>query len=129
MYGNLYGVPRAQVTDALQRGLDVLLKVDVQGAATVRRMYPESVLIFLEPPDLDTLDDRLRARGTDHGEALRIKLETARSEVRESGWFDHRVVNLDGKLDHTVAAIDEIIERETALRQAQDERAGPARLD
>ena len=109
VYGNLYGVPKAQVTDALERGQDVILKVDVQGAATVREMYPESVLIFLEPPDMDSLDYRLRERGTERGDALRIKLETAREEMKAAAWFDHRVINRDGKLDDAVAEIDEIV--------------------
>jgi guanylate kinase len=112
VYGNLYGVPRAQVTDALDCGQNVLLKVDVQGAATVRRLYPESVLIFLEPPDMDSLDSRLKERGTEEGEALRIKLETAHAEMNEADWFDYRVVNHDGMLDDAVAAIDRIVARE-----------------
>ena len=115
VYGNLYGVPKAQVTDALKRGQDVILKVDVQGAATVREMYPESVLIFLEPPDMDSLDKRLRERGTERGDALRIKLETAREEMKAAEWFDHRVVNHDGKIDDAVAEIDKIVESETVV--------------
>ena len=113
VYGNLYGVPRAQVTEALECGRNVLLKVDVQGAATVRKLYPDSVLIFLEPPDMDSLDDRLRERGTEHGEALRIKLETAHEEMTEAGWFDYRVVNHNEKLDDAVASIDRLVSRET----------------
>ena len=127
VYGNLYGVPKAQVTDALKRGQDVILKVDVQGAATVREMYPESVLIFLEPPDMDSLDYRLRERGTEQGDALRIKLETAREEMKAAAWFDYRVVNHDGKIDDAVAEIDKIVESETVVRQAQDEQTGKTR--
>ena len=111
VYGNLYGVPKAQVTDALRRGQDVMLKVDVQGAATVRKLHPESVLIFLEPPDMDSLDRRLRERGTEQGEALRVKLETAREEMNAAAWFDYRVVNHDDRLDEAVAAIDEIVSK------------------
>ena len=113
VYGNLYGVPKQQVTDALQHGQDVLLKVDVQGAATVSKLYPESVLIFLEPPDMETLDNRLRERGTENGEALRIKIETAREEMKAAAWFDYRVVNHDDMLDDAVRAIDRIVSRET----------------
>ena len=113
VYGNLYGVPKQQVTDALQHGQDVLLKVDVQGAATVSKLYPESVLIFLEPPDMETLDNRLRERGTENSEALRIKIETAREEMKAAAWFDYRVVNHDDMLDDAVRAIDRIVSRET----------------
>ena len=113
VYGNLYGVPKQQVTDALQHGQDVLLKVDVQGAATVSKLYPESVLIFLEPPDMETLDNRLRERGTENSEALRIKIETAREEMKAAASFDYRVVNHDDMLDDAVRAIDRIVSRET----------------
>ncbi len=108
VYGNLYGVPRAQVTEALERGRNVLIKLDIQGAASVRRLYPESVLIFLEPPDMDSLDNRLRTRGTEEGEALRIKLETAREEMNAASWFDYRVVNHNDMLDEAVSEIDRI---------------------
>ena len=108
VYGNLYGVPRAQVTEALECGRNVLLKVNVQGAATVRKLYPESVLIFLEPPDMVSLDSRLRERGTEEGEALRIKLETAREEMKAASWFDYRVINHEGMLDEAVSEIDRI---------------------
>ena len=119
VYGNLYGVPRAQVTNALQHGRNVLLKVDVQGAATVRGMYPESVLIFLEPPGMDSLDNRLRERATEQGEALRIKLDTAHEEMKAADWFDYRVVNHDGRLDEAVSAIDRIVTRETTSKRTR----------
>ena len=113
VYGNLYGVPRTQVTDALESGRNVMLKIDVQGAATVKKLYPESILIFLAPPDMDSLDSRLRERGTEMGEALRIKLETAREEMNEASWFDHQVVNHDGRVDDAVSEIDRIAGVET----------------
>ena len=113
VYGNLYGVPKSQVTEALETGRNVLVKVDVQGAATVRKLYPDSVLIFLEPPSMDSLDRRLVARGTEQGEALRIKLETAHKEMKAADWFDYKVVNHDGKLDDAVCEIDKIVSRET----------------
>ena len=109
VYGNLYGVPKSQVTDALASGRNVFLKVDVQGAATVKSLFPTSVLIFLEPPDLDSLDDRLTQRGTESGEALRIKQATAREEMNEAAQFDYRVVNYDDQLDQSVEAIDRIV--------------------
>ena len=113
VYGNLYGVPKSQVTEALEAGRNVLVKVDVQGAATVSKLYPDSVLIFLEPPSMDSLDSRLTQRGTELGEALRIKLETAYEEMKAADWFDYKVVNHDGKLDDAVCEIDKIVSRET----------------
>ena len=113
VYGNLYGVPKSQVTDALDAGRNVLLKVDVQGAATVKSLYSDAVLIFLEPPSMESLDRRLTDRGTEQGEALRIKLETAREEMKAAGWFDYRVVNYDGRLDEAVSDIARIVAQET----------------
>ena len=113
VYGNLYGVPKSQVTDALEAGRNVLLKVDVQGAATVKKLYSDAVLIFLEPPSMESLDRRLMERGTEEGEALRIKLETAREEMMAADWFDYRVVNHDGRLDEAVSDIARIVAEET----------------
>ena len=108
VYGNLYGVPKRQATDALARGENVLVKIDVQGAATVRRLFPDAVLIFLDPPDADALERRLRARATESEPELQRKLSAARAELREADRFDRRVVNEEGeprKAAERVAAI------------------------
>lgn len=97
VYGNYYGVPKRQVADALERGENVLLKIDVQGAATVRRMFPDAVLIFLDPPDADALERRLRARATESEADLQRKLAAARAELREAERFDRRIVNAEGE--------------------------------
>ena len=97
VYGNYYGVPKRQVTDALGRGEKVLLKIDVQGAATVRRMFPDAVLIFLDPPDADALERRLRTRATESESDLQRKLAAARAELREAERFDRRIVNAEGE--------------------------------
>ena len=65
VYGNLYGVPKSQVNDALDRGQNVIMRIDVQGAATVSKLHPDAVLIFLEPPDMRSLEKRLRSRNTE----------------------------------------------------------------
>ena len=109
VYGNFYGIPKAQVTKVLERGQDVIVKIDVQGAATVRRLMPDAVLIFLEPPDLAALDRRLRLRNTESAEDLRVKMATAQDEIEDAGWFDYRVVNHDERLDEAAAAIERII--------------------
>lgn len=116
VHDNLYGVPRRGVTDALERGLDVVLKVDVQGAATVRRLHPEAVLIFLAPPDMDSLASRLRGRDTETPAELRVRLETARAEMEAASWFDHLVVNPDGRPDLAAAEIDRIVRGKTTDR-------------
>ena len=108
VYGNYYGVPKRQVTNALERGENMLLKIDVQGAATVRRMFPSAVLIFLDPPDADALERRLRARATESEPDLQRKLTAARAELRQAERFDWRVTNEEGeprKAAERVAAI------------------------
>ena len=109
VYGNLYGVPKSQVADALERGQDVILKIDVQGARTVRGMFPDAILIFLAPPSAETLVNRLSKRGTETGEALRVKIDAARAELEEAAWYDHRVINADGMLDAAVSEIEAIV--------------------
>ena len=109
VYGNLYGVPKSQVTDALNRGQDVIMKIDVQGAATVKKLRPDALLIFLEPPDMKSLEERMRIRNTESETEFQTKLTTAFREMNEASWFDHRVVNPDGRLDEAIAAIDRII--------------------
>ena len=108
VYGNLYGVPKREVSEALARGENVLVKIDVQGAATVRRLYPDAVLIFLDPPDADALERRLRTRATESEPDLQRKLAAARAELREAARFDRRVTNEEGesrKAAELVAAI------------------------
>ena len=112
VYGNLYGIPRSQVIDALDRGQDVVVKIDVQGSATVRRLFPEAVLVFLEPPEPEALLSRLRSRNTESEDALSLKLETAFGEMKEASWFDHRVVNEDGGVGAAAAEIASIIRGE-----------------
>ena len=109
VYGNLYGVPKAQVVEARDRGLDVIMKIDVQGAATIRRLTPDAALIFLAPPDMPTLERRLRIRNTESESEFRLKLETAYAEMKEAARFDHVVVNRDDRIEEAADAIDRII--------------------
>ena len=112
VHGNLYGVPRKQVTDALESGLDVIMKIDVQGAATVRRIAPEAILIFLAPPNMKTLETRLRLRNTESKADFQLRLETAKSEIQKSCDFHHIVTNHTDALDRAAAEIDQIIRRQ-----------------
>ena len=113
VYGNLYGVPKSQVVDALNRGQDVIMKIDVQGAATVRKLHPDALLIFLEPPDMKSLEERMRNRNTESEADFQTKLKTAFREMNEASWFDHRVINRDGHLDEAISSIDRIITQAT----------------
>ncbi|MEK7814411.1 MAG: guanylate kinase [Chloroflexota bacterium] len=112
VYGRWYGVPRSQVRQGLTAGRDVILKVDVQGAATVRRLAPEAVFIFLMPDSLEELRGRLAQRMTESSPELGLRLSTAREELARVHEFDYRVVNRDGCLDQTIAEIDAIIAAE-----------------
>ncbi len=93
VYGNYYGTPRAPVDAALQAGRDVVLELDIQGAASVKRAKPDAVLVFIEPPSFDVLRERIRGRGTEDPETLFRRLEAAYEEVRSKGTYDHIVIN------------------------------------
>jgi len=93
--GHRSGTPRAFVEEHLAAGRDVLLEIDVQGAAQVRERIPDAVQIFLEPPSLEELERRLRGRHTEDDDAIRIRLDTAARELQDAVWFDHVVVNDD----------------------------------
>lgn len=114
VYGNPYGVPKSPVRDALARGQDVILKIDVQGGDNIRRLVPGALYVFLAPPDTTELERRLKLRGTESPEALRVRMETAAKELEEAEKYDHVVVNRTGRLDEVVDEINSIIRRERA---------------
>ncbi len=114
VYGNLYGVPKSPVRDALARGQDVILKIDVQGGDNIRRLVPRALYVFLAPPDTTELERRLTQRRTESPEALRLRMETAAKEMEEAEKYDHVVVNRTGRLDEVVDEINSIIGRERA---------------
>ena len=112
VHGNYYGVPKAQVMDALSLGQDVILKIDVQGAATVRRLAPDALFIFLAPPSEAELERRLRGRGTEDSDALRSRIDQARHELREVAKFDYTVVHHTDATDEAALEIEDIIRHE-----------------
>ena len=112
VYGNWYGVPREQVKQALERGLDVVIKADVQGAATVKGIAPQALLIFLTPPSMEELEERLRKRNTESSIDLSLRIETAREEMKRLLLSDYVVVNRQGEVDRAVAEIESIISAE-----------------
>ena len=95
VYGNFYGVPRGEVKQALERGKDVMIKVDVQGAATIKRVVPAAVLIFLVAPSLAILEERLRNRRSDSDGDIERRIRTASAEMKKVKVFDYMVVNTD----------------------------------
>ncbi len=105
VYGDYKGIPKQQVRDALASGKDVILRVDVQGAATIRRIMPEAVFIFLTAESEEELVRRLVERKSEPLEKLKIRIATARQEMKRIDEFDYAVVNRDGALDETVRQI------------------------
>ncbi len=112
VYGNCYGVPKDQVREAISSGQDVIIKADVQGAATIKKLNPYGVFVFLAPPSFQDLEKRLRVRKTEAQIDLERRLETARGEMQQLPLFDYVVVNADGALDEAVAALESIIQAE-----------------
>ena len=91
--GHRSGTPRGFVEDRLAEGRNVVLEIDVVGASQIRERVPGAVLIFVEPPSMEELERRLRGRGTETEERIRLRLETAAWELDQREWFDHVVVN------------------------------------
>ncbi|MCY4530549.1 MAG: guanylate kinase, partial [Chloroflexi bacterium] len=114
VYGYPYGVPKSPVRDALARGQDVILKIDVQGGDNIRRLVPGAMYVFIAPPDMAELANRLRQRRTESAETLRVRLATAAREMDEAAKYDYIVVNRTGQMDEAVEEINSIIRRERA---------------
>jgi len=112
VYGNWYGIPRDQVRQALSQGQDVIIKTDVQGAATIKKLVPQAVFIFLVTPSLDELEKRLRQRNTENSFGLELRLKTTRAEMEQLPNFDYVVVNPNDGLEQAVANITSIIKAE-----------------
>ena len=121
VYSDYKGIPKAQVRKALASGKDVVMRVDVQGAATVRKISPEAILIFLTTSSEDELVERLKKRKTEKAEDLKLRIATARQEFNRVSEFDYIVVNREDQLDATVETINDII-------QAEHHRVEPRRV-
>jgi len=109
VYNDYKGIPRAQVSDALASGKDVVMRLDVQGAATIRKLYPEALMIFLSPQGEAEMVNRLQERKTETPEGLKLRIATARQEMTHVISFDYVVINRELHLDETVDTITSII--------------------
>lgn len=109
VYNDCKGIPKQQVRQALASGKDVVMRIDVQGAETIRYLCPEALLIFLSTRTEETLVERLKARRTENPEELKLRLETARQEFEQVDLFDYYVINEENELDATVDTILAII--------------------
>ncbi len=112
VYGQYKGIPKQQVRQALASGKDVVMRLDVQGAATVKRMVPEAILIFVSAASEAELYARLRRRQTEAEEQLRYRMHVAREEMRRIGEFDYVIVNREGELNDAVDQVLHIIAAE-----------------
>ena len=112
VYGDYKGIPKKPIREALNSGQDVVLRVDVQGAATLKRLIPQAIFIFLTTPTEEELVQRLLKRKTESPESLRIRIATAREEMLRIPEFDYVVVNHDDQLDETVQDVIGIIRAE-----------------
>lgn len=112
VYGRWYGVPRQQVKAALERGQDVIVKTDVQGAKTIRQKVAQALFVFIAPPSMEELERRLRQRKSESPEQLALRIRTAMDELKHLSGFDYVVVNLNGRIDQTVAQIEAIMTAE-----------------
>ena len=110
VYGDYKGIPKQQVREALESGKDVVMRIDVQGAETVRKMAPEALMIFITPESEEELVHRLETRKTETADSLAIRIATARKELKRVEAFDYVIINRDYQLDVTVDAIRSIID-------------------
>jgi len=112
VYGNWYGVPREPVKQALDKEQDIIVKVDIQGAATIKKILPQAVFIFLMPPSMEELIIRLKQRHTETPFDLALRIKTAEEEIKQLPLFDYIVVNKRDELDLAALNIKAIITAE-----------------
>lgn len=110
--GNYYGTPRAAVEEKLRRGVNVILEIEVQGAMQVRQRDPSALLIMIAPPDYKTLEERLRGRGTENEETVRLRLAAAKGELSRLREYDYLIVNENGSPEKTAEEIMETVRAE-----------------
>lgn len=120
VHENRYGTLRADVENQLSEGRSVVLEIDVQGALQVKRKMPESVMIFIMPPSLRELEERLSGRGTEETEMLRIRLRNAESELALSGQYDYAVVN--DQVERAANELAEIFMNEMSRTKESEQR-------
>ena len=112
VHGNLYGTAKRQVLDETANGVDIILEVDVQGAASVRKLLVDSISVFILPPSYEVLRERLITRGTDSPEELAVRLRNAPQELSQYTAFDYVILN--DRLDRAAAQLASIIDAERA---------------
>lgn len=120
-FGNYYGTLRKQIEDMLASGKDVIMSIDVKGARTAKKEYPESISVFIMPPSIQELENRLRKRKTDAENQVSIRLRESKQEFAASDEYDFLVVN--NKLEEAVAELRQVIEKERENRKKINKKA------
>ena len=116
--GNFYGTPLKEAEEVLESGKHLILEIEVEGAANVKRLYPEAILVLLLPPSFAVQEARLRGRGTETEEKIRERLSRTRKEISLADFYDYVVVNRDGKDTEAAEDILSIVRAEAhALRR------------
>lgn len=112
--GNYYGTPRQFVTETLESGRDIILEIEVQGALQVKRRFPDGIFVFLLPPNLEELQNRIVQRGTETDEVIRSRMETAVEELKLMEHYDYAVVN--DRIEAATSRIEAILTAEHCKR-------------
>lgn len=112
VYGNWYGVPKRAVSQALERGSDAIIKVDIQGAVSIKNNLPGACFVFITPPKIAELPGRLKRRNTESETERELRLKTAGSEFEKLSVFDYIVLNPEGEIDAAVEDVLAIIRAE-----------------
>ncbi|MEG1255253.1 guanylate kinase [Clostridium sp.] len=107
VYGNFYGTPRSEVLRMLDEGKDVILEIDIQGALKIKSAYPEGIFIFIMPPSMEELRNRITNRGSETPESLKTRMEAAYDEISFASKYDYAVVN--DEVEYAVKKIESII--------------------
>jgi guanylate kinase len=115
VYGNMYGTPALNSVDSLSSGFDVILVKDVQGAKTLREVYPEGVFVFILPPSMDELRRRIGGRGTESDHDREVRLKSAEREISDLSAFDYVIIN--GDIERALSRLSAIVAGERARRQ------------
>ncbi len=116
VYGQRKGVPKSEILEPLARGEDVVARVDVQGAATLKRLVPDALLIFIAPPSIEEMERRLEKRDTESDEEVRARLAAFQTDMAAAPEFHHVVVNETGRLEETARQVVDLIAAEKRRR-------------
>ncbi|HHW00510.1 MAG TPA: guanylate kinase [Clostridiaceae bacterium] len=108
--GNYYGTPKKYIEDSIENGFDVLLEIEVEGAAKIKEKYPDCVLIFMLPPSFDELKKRIEGRGTEKPEVIENRLNQARREIKCIDMYDYFVIN--DSIDNAINSVNIILQAE-----------------